>query len=95
LVSSRAAAIEPPAPKPRQEWGETVPIAIDSLRSGPSLRERGIDAAHVATLAEVADSWPPIVVNRSDRSVIDRRVSGSKQGEDREGLDSTAPRGSR
>ena len=60
---------------------EVVTIGIDELRVGPSLRERGIDPAHVAALAEVASEWPPIVVNRADASVVDghHRVAAAKQ----------------
>ena len=56
-------------------------IPIGELVVGSSLRERGIDPAHVAALAEVAESWPPIVVNRDDRMVIDgqHRVAAAKQ----------------
>ena len=57
----------------------TLPIA--ALEIGPSRRERGVDPAHVAALAEVAESWPPIVVNRADRVVVDgqHRVAAAKQ----------------
>jgi ParB-like chromosome segregation protein Spo0J len=46
-----------------------------------SPRERGIDPGHVAVLAEVRESWPPIVVSRRDRSVIDgqHRVAAARQ----------------
>jgi ParB-like chromosome segregation protein Spo0J len=73
-----AAAPEQPF---RIESSEVVELAIGDLRIGPSMRERGIDAAHVATLAEVADSWPPIVVNRADAAVVDgqHRVAAAKQ----------------
>lgn len=56
-------------------------LQIAALEVGPSRRERGIDPAHVAALAEVAESWPPIVVNRSDRVVVDgqHRVAAAKQ----------------
>lgn len=58
---------------------ERVPIC--DLAVGPSQRERGIDPAHVAALAEVAESWPPILVKRSDGTVIDgqHRVAAAKQ----------------
>jgi ParB-like chromosome segregation protein Spo0J len=57
----------------------TLPIA--ALEVGPSRRERGVDPAHVAALAEVAESWPPILVNRSGRVVVDgqHRVAAAKQ----------------
>jgi ParB-like chromosome segregation protein Spo0J len=58
-----------------------VDVAIADLQVGPSMRERGIDPAHVAALAEVADSWPPIVVSRLNASVIDgqHRVAAAQQ----------------
>ena len=56
-------------------------VPIGELEVGPSQRERGIDPAHVAALAEVAECWPPILVNRSDRVVIDgqHRIAAAKQ----------------
>jgi ParB-like chromosome segregation protein Spo0J len=59
----------------------TTNLPIAALEVGPSRRERGVDSAHVAALAEVAESWPPIVVNRSDRAVVDgqHRVAAAKQ----------------
>jgi ParB-like chromosome segregation protein Spo0J len=60
---------------------EVVEISTSSLHMGRSPRERGIDHAHVALLAEVPESWPPIVVSRHDRAVIDgqHRVAAAKQ----------------
>src|SRR6476646_419061 len=60
---------------------EVVEVATSSLRMGRSPRERGIDHAHVDLLAEVPESWPPIVVSRRDRAVIDgqHRVAAAKQ----------------
>ena len=58
-----------------------VKLAIGDVRLGPSMRERGVDPSHVAALAEVADRWPPIVVRRADRLVIDgqHRVAAAGQ----------------
>jgi len=50
---------------------DVVEIPLVELQSSPSLRAGGLDAAHVATLAELAPSWPPIVVRRADRTVVD------------------------
>jgi ParB-like chromosome segregation protein Spo0J len=74
-VSALAVTPEPPSDP------AVVQLPIDQLRVGPPLRERGIDHAHVAALAEVAASWPPIVVHRTDRLVIDgqHRVAAAKQ----------------
>ena len=62
------------------ELSEVIQVAIDALRIGPSMREGGIDASHAAALGEVAESWPPIVVNRCDYSLIDgqHRVAAAK-----------------
>ena len=46
-----------------------VELPLDALKVGPSLRVEGLDARHVATLAELDGAWPPIVVRREDRSV--------------------------
>ena len=45
-------------------------ISLDSIRPGPLLRAGGINEAHVAALAEVSDSWPPIVVTE-DHTLVD------------------------
>ena len=56
-------------------------VPIDELRVGPSLRAEGLDAGHVATLAELAGAWPPILVRRDDRSVVDgqHRVAAARR----------------
>jgi hypothetical protein len=56
-------------------------LPLDSLRVGPSLRVEGLDAEHVATLAEFDGAWPPIVVRREDRSVVDgqHRVAAARR----------------
>ncbi|MEU0742896.1 transcriptional regulator [Streptomyces sp. NPDC006134] len=46
-------------------------VPISSLVPGYSPRLRGEDAAHVARLAELDDSLPPILVERSTMRVID------------------------
>ena len=68
-------------PEPTLDAAGPDRLPIADLVLGPSLRERGIDPAHVAALAEVAESWPPIVVNSADRGVIDgqHRVAAAKQ----------------
>jgi hypothetical protein len=68
-AASAPVAVAPDAP--HAVAPEVVEIPIDELRVGPSMRERGIDPAHVATLAEVPASWPPLLVNRSDGSIVD------------------------
>jgi ParB-like chromosome segregation protein Spo0J len=76
MGGSSSAASVPVAVAP-----DVVEISLDELRVGPSMRERGIDPAHVATLAEVPGSWPPILVHRSDGSIVDgqHRVLAAKQ----------------
>jgi ParB-like chromosome segregation protein Spo0J len=56
-------------------------LPIDDVRVGPSLREEGLDPGHVATLAELAGAWPPILVRREDRSVVDgqHRVAAARR----------------
>jgi hypothetical protein len=56
-------------------------VPLDALHVGPSLRVEGLDARHVATLAELDGAWPPIVVRREDRSVVDgqHRVAAARQ----------------
>ena len=56
-------------------------MSTTSLRTGRSPHVRGIDRRNVASLAEVADRWPPIVVSRRDGSVIDglHRVAAARQ----------------
>ncbi len=50
---------------------EVVDLALVEVQASPSLRAGGLDVSHVATLAELAPNWPPIVVRRADRTVID------------------------
>jgi ParB-like chromosome segregation protein Spo0J len=73
-----AAIASPPAQAPTSE---VVTISLEELRVGPSMRAGGIDPLHVAALAEVASHWPPIVVSRSDSTVIDgqHRVAAARQ----------------
>ena len=68
-------------PVPSAEPREVAEVSTTSLRMGRSPRERGIDRDHVALLAEVPESWPPIVVSRRDGSVIDgqHRVAAARQ----------------
>ena len=82
--SAASVPVAPPGPTivaPEVGAPEVVEIPIDELNLGPSMRDRGIDPAHVATLAEVPASWPPILVNRSDGSIVDgqHRVLAAKQ----------------
>jgi ParB/Sulfiredoxin domain len=56
-------------------------LRLDALEVGPSLRVEGLDSRHVAVLAELAGAWPPIVVRRDDRSVVDgqHRVAAARR----------------
>jgi ParB-like chromosome segregation protein Spo0J len=56
-------------------------VPLDALHVGPSLRIEGLDPRHVATLAELAGAWPPIVVRRDDHSVVDgqHRVAAARR----------------
>jgi ParB-like chromosome segregation protein Spo0J len=59
---------------------EVVWVETEALRYGPSLRSRRLDPAHVATLAELDGRWPPILVRRRDRVVVDghHRVAAAR-----------------
>jgi len=80
-VSISLAPVPAGSPVSSPESPEVVEVSTTSLRVGRSPRARGIDRAHVALLAEVAGAWPPIVVSRRDRAVIDgqHRVAAAKQ----------------
>ena len=56
-------------------------LALSDLIVGRSLRSTGLDVEHVAVLAERPEEWPPIVVSRADRSVVDgqHRVAAARQ----------------
>lgn len=73
-----AAVIEHEAPGAQHEAGT---VSIDAVHVGQSLRAAGIDPLHVAALAEVAELWPPIVLNRADSSLIDghHRIAAARQ----------------
>ncbi len=70
---------EPPDRRDRD--AVEVQLALADLRGGPSLRANGLDPAHVALLAEMANRWPAIVVHRADFTVIDgqHRVAAARQ----------------
>jgi hypothetical protein len=48
-----------------------VELSVDCLHEGPTARLGGVDQAHVRALMEVADRWPPILVQRSTLRIID------------------------
>lgn len=48
-----------------------VEMPLDSLQEGLTARFGAVDMTHVRCLVEVADRWPPILVQRSTRQVID------------------------
>ena len=52
---------------------EVVDLPIAAIAQSPALRAGGVDSSHVATLAELVESWPPIVVRLADYTVIDGR----------------------
>jgi ParB-like chromosome segregation protein Spo0J len=69
------------SPVPSAEPHEVTEVSTASVRAGRSPRVGGIDRRHVALLAEVPESWPPILVSRRDGSVIDglHRVAAARQ----------------
>jgi hypothetical protein len=67
-----------PAPEPVA--GPPVRIRIDELRLRPSLRDGGVNRSHVQTLTQLQGRWPPILVARRGRTVVDglHRVHAAK-----------------
>jgi ParB-like chromosome segregation protein Spo0J len=60
---------------------QVVSVEVDGLTLGLSPRARKLDPAHVAALVELAGRWPPILVRRADRRVIDghHRVAAARR----------------
>jgi ParB-like chromosome segregation protein Spo0J len=58
-----------------------VTIDLAELRIAPSFREEGLDHDHVEVLVGLAGQWPPILVDRSDRRVVDgaHRVAAARR----------------
>jgi ParB-like chromosome segregation protein Spo0J len=50
---------------------EVVELRVSAIDRRRSLRATGLDPTHVATLVELVDTWPPIVVRRADHTVVD------------------------
>jgi ParB-like chromosome segregation protein Spo0J len=46
-------------------------VRLDMLRPGPRLRMGDVNHDHVEALAISRETWPPIVVRRSDHSIVD------------------------
>jgi ParB-like chromosome segregation protein Spo0J len=55
----------------RQIDGLVVRLPLEELRPGPSLREGGINTAHVDSLVQLDGRWPPILVASRDRTIVD------------------------
>jgi ParB-like chromosome segregation protein Spo0J len=51
--------------------GGVVRIRLEHLRAGDSTRAEGIKSSYVQVLAQLNGAWPPILVDRSDHSIID------------------------
>jgi ParB-like chromosome segregation protein Spo0J len=51
--------------------GQVVTLAVADLTICSSFRESGVNDEHVQRLLELDGHWPPILVNRADRVVID------------------------
>jgi ParB-like chromosome segregation protein Spo0J len=60
--------------------GEVVWIELKALKSGVSPRQHRLDRGHVVALAELEGRWPPILVGRKGRRVIDghHRVAAAR-----------------
>ncbi|HSS11575.1 MAG TPA: helix-turn-helix domain-containing protein [Acidimicrobiales bacterium] len=69
-----------PEELPDQVATPAVRLRIDQLRLKPSLRDGGVTQAHVQTLTQLQGRWPPILVARRDRTVVDglHRVHAAK-----------------
>lgn len=50
---------------------EAIELSLDRLALGPSPRKSGVRPEHVRALAQLEGRWPPILVNRSDLTIID------------------------
>jgi ParB-like chromosome segregation protein Spo0J len=48
-----------------------VVLRLDDLRLGVSVRVGSIDSRHVERLIERAEAWPPLLVRRSDNTIVD------------------------
>jgi hypothetical protein len=59
---------------------EVISLPIESVLPGPPLRDGGLDRDHVTVLRELNGDWPPIVVTRADRVVVDghHRVAAAR-----------------
>jgi ParB-like chromosome segregation protein Spo0J len=60
---------------------EVVSLAVGDLVLSPSFREGGVCREHVERLVVAGGGWPPIVVSRHDRIVIDgaHRVAAARR----------------
>jgi hypothetical protein len=59
-------------PSPHQAVGlAPVVLRLKDLRLGVSVRGGSIDARHLERLIERAEAWPPLLVRRSDHTIID------------------------
>jgi hypothetical protein len=60
---------------------DIVPVAVADLVMGVPFREDGLCLEHVERLVVAAGEWPPIVVSRADRVVIDgsHRVAAARR----------------
>ena len=45
-------------------------VSLDRIRPGPAIRS-GLDDAHIARIADVADRWPPVVLQTGTYVLID------------------------
>lgn len=60
---------------------EVMSIALVDLTATLSFREDGLNREHVERLVDLAGHWPPILVRRADRRVVDgaHRVAAARQ----------------
>ncbi len=73
ITSGHFASTEPGVDVPTRSGAEAVLVRVSELLPGVSPRTEGIDWEHVARLAAVDERLPPILVRRSDLTVVDGR----------------------
>lgn len=58
-----------------------VSVSLDDLTISSSFRESGLNQEHVERLVRLDGRWPPVLVNRADRLVIDgvHRVAAARR----------------
>jgi ParB-like chromosome segregation protein Spo0J len=53
--------------------GDVVQLPIRDIDPGTSIRVEKVSHCHVGLLAELQGDWPPILIRRADRTIVDGR----------------------